>query len=42
MPELFAMFIVGVVIGGLIGVAVAYQEGWKAGCDWARKEIFGG
>jgi hypothetical protein len=36
MMEMVAVWFVGVVLGVIIGGAVAYDKGWSAGYNWSR------
>lgn len=41
MTAIVGATVIGFVIGMLVGVAIAYPRGWKAGTTWAQARIFG-
>lgn len=36
-----AIAAVAFVVGMLVGGAIAYEKGWKAGTAWAQRRLFG-
>lgn len=40
--NIICALIFGGVIGMLIGSAISYPRGWRAGVSWSQARIFGG
>jgi len=36
-----AMGILGLSVGLLVGTAMGYDKGWKAGVSWAQSKLWG-